>query len=105
MVVDGATSDFIKVKSGVTQESVLGPCLFLVFINNLADRVASIIRLFADDTIVYRPVASEDTTGPTDSTPATLSQAVLFYVNSKGLEMSGMPSPKRQSMSLPLTPS
>lgn len=58
MVVDGATSDFIKVKSEVTEGSVLGPCLFLIFINNLADRVASIIRLFADNTTVYRLVAS-----------------------------------------------
>ena len=54
----------------VPQGSILGPCLFFVFINDLTDRVASIIRLFADDTIVYRLVASEDTTGPTDSTPA-----------------------------------
>ena len=58
MVVDGATSDFIKVKLEVTEGPVLGPCLFIVFINNLVDRVASIIRLFADDTTVYRLVAS-----------------------------------------------
>ena len=58
VVVDGATSDFIKVKLEVTEGPVLGPCLFIVFINNLADRVASIIRLFADDTTVYRLVAS-----------------------------------------------
>ena len=39
--------------SGVPHGSVLGPCLFLAYINDLPDSLKSRARLFADDTIVY----------------------------------------------------
>ena len=47
-----------SLRSEVPQGLVLGPCLFLVYINDLVDRAASIIQLFADDIIVYRLIAS-----------------------------------------------
>ena len=58
VVVDGESSDTIHVKSGVPQGSVLGPCLFLAYINDLPDRVSSNSRLFADDTAVDRKILS-----------------------------------------------
>ena len=62
VVVDGATSDPEAVISGVPQGSVLGPILFLAFINDLPQQVSSKTRLFADDCIVYRTICSSQDT-------------------------------------------
>ena len=56
VVVEGSSSDRVPVDSGEPQGSVLGPMLFLLFINDLPDKIASNSRLFADDCIVYRQI-------------------------------------------------
>ena len=53
VVVGGKESSWGEVLSGVPQGSVLGPCLFLIFINDLPHVVQSNISLFADDTKLY----------------------------------------------------
>ena len=60
VVVDGAESDTLPVTSGVPQGSVLGPAMFLVYINSFPKGVNSTVRLFADDTVIYREISSEE---------------------------------------------
>ncbi len=62
VVLQGSRSYQTEVKSGVPQGSVLGLCLFLFYINDLPDTLASNIRLFADDTVVYLAIGQQQDT-------------------------------------------
>ena len=59
VVVEGQLSEPAYVPSGVPQGSVLGPTLFLIFINDICKDLSSNIRLFADDCCLYRKIKSE----------------------------------------------
>jgi hypothetical protein len=58
VLVNGEMSNAVPVTSGVPQGTVLGPLLFLCYINDLPLVARSQVRLFADDCLLYRSVTS-----------------------------------------------
>ena len=62
VIIHGRTSSWLPVQAGVPQGSILGPLLFLVYINDIVDDLTCDVRIFADDTSLLEIVQN-----PTDS--------------------------------------
>ena len=62
ILVDSAHSDPSPVLSGVPQGTVLGPLLFLIYINDIGNNLSpgTSLRLFADDSLLYRQIRSPE---------------------------------------------
>ena len=56
VVVNGQHSNWAPVLAGVPQGSILGPLLFLIYINDLPDNLESLAKLFADNTLLFSTV-------------------------------------------------
>ena len=52
----GQLSAEVRVTSGVPQGSILGPLLFVAYVNDIWRNMESTIRLFADDCVIYRKI-------------------------------------------------
>ena len=53
VVLNGKTSEWLPVKAGFLQGSILGPLFFLIYINDLSIDIISTVKLFADDTSLF----------------------------------------------------
>lgn len=60
VLVEGALSKDVDVISGVPQGTVLGPLMFLIYINDINQNIQSPLRLFADDCVLYRVIKSSE---------------------------------------------
>ena len=58
VIVNGSTSSFAPVISGIPQGTVLGPVLFVIYINDLLDNIQSDGVMFADDTKIFSQITS-----------------------------------------------
>ena len=56
VLLNGLASKWSQIKAGVPQGSVLGPLLFLVYINDVLEGLTSNVKLFADDTSIFSVV-------------------------------------------------
>ena len=62
VVLNGQTSTLNKIKSGVTQASILGPLFFLIYINDLPFELRCSAKLLADDTSLFSVVENVNKT-------------------------------------------
>lgn len=60
ILINGSCSDWKRVPSGVPQGSILGPLLFLVYIDDISTELDSPRCLFADDCVIFRKVTSAE---------------------------------------------
>jgi len=58
--VGGHLSEEVRLTSGVPQGSVLGPLLFLAYVNDISRNIESTIRLFVDDCVIYRKIINKE---------------------------------------------
>ena len=60
VITGGHSSEWMEVTSGVPQGSILGPLLFLLYINDFPLSVSCNTELFPDDSVLYRKITTED---------------------------------------------
>ena len=56
VVLNGQVSNWTSIEAGVSQGSILGPLLFLIYINDLSDDLSTNDKLFADETSLFSVV-------------------------------------------------
>ena len=91
-MLNGQVSDWSDVTAGVPQGSILGPLLFLIYINDLSEGLSSNTKLFADDTSLFSVIHDSNTS-------ALELNSDLVKINRWAFQwkMSFNPDPKKQA--------
>ena len=58
VIVEGKQYENLPVISGVPQGSILGPLLFMLYVNDISDGCSSTVSSFADDVKIFRKIKS-----------------------------------------------
>ena len=58
VIVEGKQSENFPVTSGLPQGSILGPLLFILYVNDISDGCSSTVSSFADDVKIFRKIKS-----------------------------------------------
>ena len=103
MVFNGSKSEWARVLSGVPQGSVLGPLLFILYVNDIPDLVHCNIKMFADDTKLFTPVRSQEDQEHLQCDIATLEDwtkdwLLEFNADKCKLMQVGRPPPRNYTM-------
>lgn len=90
--IEGVVSNFLPMSRGIPQGSVLGPVLFLLFVNDMPDSIKFMLpHLFADDVQLYKVFASTDLVISTKDINSDLA-AVDRWANKNQLELNARKS-------------
>ena len=89
---NGQVPDWSDVRAGVPQGSILGPLLFLIYINDLSEGLSSIAKLFADHTSLFSVIHDSNTSTLELNSDLTKKTRWAFQ-----WKMSFNPDPKKQA--------
>ena len=95
VILNGQFSSWTSVNAGVPQGSILGPLLFLIYINDLTDGLSSNAKLFADDTSLFSVIHDVDAS-------ANELNNDLYQINKWAFQwkMSFNPDPSKQTQEI-----
>ena len=97
VILDGAKFNSAPVSSGVPQGTVLGPLMFLVYVNDLLSNVNATGRLFADDCLLYCTIKTTDDAVSLQNNLHTLQQWEKDWFNPEKCEVIRITNKKKRS--------
>ena len=98
VVLNGQTSSWKEILAGVPQGSILGPLLFLIFINDLPHGLESNVKIFAEDTSLFSTI-----TNPLLRTIKLNNDLGMIYVWANQWKISFNPDPNKQAVEICFT--